>query len=94
MQEAYTVTRRVWTSTWKRSIEGRGISKYTDFFKLTESSDLKIFGCWDSAEVVSCMLALFSLSPRHQVIIRLMFSFVGRVDRLIKIFSYSKYTVR
>lgn len=48
----FTLLQGVWTSTWKRSIEGRGVSKCTDFFKLTKSSDLKIFGCWESAEIV------------------------------------------
>jgi len=73
MQEVYAVTRRVWTSTWKRSIEGRGTSKYKDFFTLTKSSDLKIVGCWESAEVVSCTLFLFLLSSRRRVIVRLIF---------------------
>lgn len=62
--EVYVIISRVWTSLWRRSVEGKGVSKYMYCIELTESFALQIVGDWESVEKVSSIPALFLLSWR------------------------------
>lgn len=69
--EVYVIISRVWTyntysirRVWRRSVEGRGVSKYMYCIELTECFALQIVGDWESVEKVSSIPALFLLSWR------------------------------
>lgn len=81
MLEVYVITSRVWTSSWRRFDEGRGVSRYTDCVELTESSALQIVGDWEGAEKVSSIPALFLLSWGCRVTVGLLLSFVENMDK-------------